>query len=174
MSQRNMRMSSFKSPINSSPFNSRIKINVITIVSIVWNYNFLFQQGKTYTKNDIIELKRFYDQMDREGKGFITYEDYARNFKLMSNSQKHAKNVFETLDKAKKGQISFHQFVKVSIPNINEHQSRLVFSWMSQPNKYNENLYLYSQRPQGTNNQPKSSQDHSPASNLKFQQHPKE
>jgi hypothetical protein len=37
-------------------------------------------------KKDIIELKRFYDSMDREGKGYITLEDYTRNFKLMSNS----------------------------------------------------------------------------------------
>jgi hypothetical protein len=41
--------------------------------------------------------------MDRENKGYITAEDYTRSFKLMSNSDKHAKNVFETLDKKKKG-----------------------------------------------------------------------
>eukprot|EP00347_Sterkiella_histriomuscorum_P002405 403368282 len=116
------------------------------------------KQGKTYSKNDIIELKRFYDIMDRESKGYITYEDYSRNFKLMSNSQKHAKNVFETLDKQKKGQISLEQFVRVSIPQISDRELKIVFKWMQQPNKYNEGFFLQStQRPPTqaiTNNSP--------------------
>lgn len=37
----------------------------------------------------------------------------------MSNSLKHAKNVFETIDRKKLGKISLKEFVKVSMPNIN-------------------------------------------------------
>ncbi len=60
----------------------------------------------------------------------------------MSNSQKHAKNVFDTLDKKKRGQISLEDFVKVSIPSICETKLKLAFSWMMEPNKYNENAFL--------------------------------
>lgn len=78
--------------------------------------------------------------MDREGKGYITYEDYARNFKLMSNSQKHAKNVFETIDRRHLGKITLEDFVKVSVPDIQPRELETAFKWMKQPNKYTENL----------------------------------
>ena len=84
--------------------------------------------------------------MDREQKGFITSEDYARNFHLSSNSTKHAKNVFETLDRRKKGQITIEEFVKVSIPGIQQRELDIIFKWMKEPNKYNENLYLRTNR----------------------------
>lgn len=56
--------------------------------------------------------------MDREKKGYITNEDFGRNFNLMANSQKHAKNVFRTIDKKKNGRITLEDFIKVSIPLI--------------------------------------------------------
>jgi len=55
--------------------------------------------GTTYTKKTILEIKAFFEEMDRENKGYITADDYARHFHLTSNAQKHARNVFETLDK---------------------------------------------------------------------------
>ena len=79
--------------------------------------------------------------MDREHKGFITQEDYARNFKLISNSLKHAKNVFDTIDRRKMGRISIEDFMKVSIPAISNREMEIVFKWMKEPNMYNENLF---------------------------------
>ena len=38
----------------------------------------------------------------------------------MQNATKHAKNVFETIDHKHKGRLTLKDFVKVSIPEINE------------------------------------------------------
>jgi Ca2+-binding EF-hand superfamily protein len=69
--------------------------------------------------------------MDRDSKGYITYEDYARHFKLLSNSNKHAKNVFETLDKKGKGKLTLEDFVRVSIPDMQSKDYEIVRKWMN-------------------------------------------
>jgi hypothetical protein len=60
----------------------------------------------------------------------------------MSNSQKHAKNVFETINRKKNGKITLGEFVKVSIPWIQKPELDIVFKWMSEPNVYSESYYL--------------------------------
>jgi len=78
----------------------------------------------------VVEIKRFFDKLDREEKGFITADDYARNFNLMSNSNKHARNVFETLDKRKAGKLSLDDFFRENIPHISKKDMERVRGWI--------------------------------------------
>lgn len=54
--------------------------------------------------------------------------------------------MFETIDRKKQGQITLEDFIKVSIPFISSKEMFIVLKWMSEPNMYNENVYLRSSK----------------------------
>jgi hypothetical protein len=58
---------------------------------------------------------------------------------------KHAKNIFESIDKKRNGKITIVDLIKVQMPDIRDYQLDLISKWMNEPNKYTEEEYLQSQ-----------------------------
>ena len=80
--------------------------------------------------------------MDRENKGYITAEDYTRHFTLTSNAQKHARNVFETLDKEGKGRLTLLDFIKVNVPKATPKELAIIEKWMDSFSEDMEDKFL--------------------------------
>ena len=74
--------------------------------------------------------------MDLEQKGYITINDYQRNFRLLSNTEKHAQNVCGYMDPNNYGKIMAKKFIQTVTPGLSKEKLPIVEKWLKEPSKY--------------------------------------
>ena len=76
-------------------------------------------------------MKKFFDQMDLQKKGFVTVDDYVSYTKRFPALSKISNSLFNSLDKEGRGKISFQDMLVAMIPKAKVEDINKMISWVN-------------------------------------------
>lgn len=76
-------------------------------------------------------MKKFFDLMDEQRKGFVTVDDYILYSAKLPSLKKINNSLFNHFDKVGTGKITFEDMLIAMIPGAQEHDIKKMIDWVN-------------------------------------------
>ena len=100
--------------------------------------NFIILRGRIYSKKQVQQMKKFFDQIDVQKKGFITIDDYVTHANGHSALDKISNSLFKHFDREGTGFIAFEDMLQAMVPGAQDGDIDRMMMWVASLNKENK------------------------------------
>eukprot|EP00347_Sterkiella_histriomuscorum_P020884 403336094 len=109
--------------------------------------NYINLRGKVYSKSWVQQMKKFFDMMDEQKKGFVTIDDYVQFSVKFPSLKKISNSLFNHFDKDGTGKITFEDMLISMVPGASDQEINKMIQWVNfmYMNKKSKQQYLNQQ-----------------------------